>query len=54
MHWMLQEVIFRSDGAPVLGEFINARKSPQEDNQFFFNKEYIQNRNTDTPGATYF
>ena len=29
------EVGYRIDGAPALGEFIDPRKSPQEDDQFF-------------------
>ena len=49
-----EEVFYRIDGAPVLGEFVDARKSPLEDDQFFFNKEYIQKINADTPDAIYF
>ena len=49
-----EEVVYRIDGAQILRELIDARKSPQENDQFFFNKEYIQNRNTNSPGAAYF
>ena len=49
-----EKVVFRIHDAPVLGEFIDARKTPQEDDQLFVNKEYMQNINADTPGAAYF
>ena len=50
----VEGVVYRLDRAPALREFKDICKSPLEDEQFFFNKELIQNRNVDTPGAAYF
>ena len=37
-----EEIAERIDGAPVLGEFIEARLTPNTDSIFFFNKEYVK------------
>ena len=37
-----EEIAERIDGAPVLGEFIEAQLTPREDRIFFFNKVYVK------------
>ena len=50
----VEGVVHRLDRAPALGEFKDTCKSLLVYEEFFFNKEQIQNRNVDTPGAAYF
>ena len=48
------DVVNRLDGAPALGEFISAYRTPIDENeQFFFNKNSIAEQTSSVPGAAY-
>ena len=48
------DVVNRLDGAPALGEFISAYRTPIDENeQFFFNKNSIAEQTSSVPGAAH-